>query len=128
MLLRGLGQHVRGDGDRLLGAARLRVLGGLQDLRPVPVQPHRVGTERAAGLARGGGALHPVIAVGVVAGEAAGLVAGGLGGPRVVLRGLRRGGGAGQRGEFQQAHVVGTKHRGGPHGGLPGFPAALMPG
>jgi hypothetical protein len=61
VFLRGLGQHVRRDGDGLLGAAGLRVLRGLQDLGPVPVQPHRGGAERAADLAHGGGALDPVV-------------------------------------------------------------------
>jgi hypothetical protein len=71
VFLRGLGQHVRGNGDRLLGAAGLGVLQGLQDLRAVPVQGHRRGAERAADLARGGGAGDAVVAVGVVSGEAA---------------------------------------------------------
>ena len=43
-----------------------------------------------------------VVAVGVVGGEAAELVAGQLGGLAVVVRGLLSGGGAGQRPEFQQ--------------------------
>src|SRR6185437_9096091 len=41
MFLRGLGEHLRRDGDRLLRAAGLGVLRGLQDLRAVPVQGHR---------------------------------------------------------------------------------------
>ena len=43
-----------------------------------------------------------VVAVGVVGGDPAELVAGELGGLAVVVRGLVRGGGAGQRPEFQQ--------------------------
>jgi DNA-binding CsgD family transcriptional regulator len=43
-----------------------------------------------------------VVAVGVVGGEAAGLVAGEFGGLAVVVRGLLAGGGAGERPEFQQ--------------------------
>ena len=48
------------------------------------------------------GHCDPVVAVGVVGGEAAELVAGQLGGLAVVVRGLLFGGGAGQRPEFQQ--------------------------
>ena len=73
-----------------------------EDLGAVAVQGHRRRAQRAADLARGGRALHPVVAVFVVAGEAAELVAGGLGGLRVVRRGLLRRGGAGERPEFQQ--------------------------
>jgi hypothetical protein len=40
VFLRGFGEHVRGDGDRLLGAAGLGVFGGLEDLGAVPVQGH----------------------------------------------------------------------------------------
>jgi hypothetical protein len=69
VFLRGLGEHVRRDGDGLLGAAGRGVFGGLQDLRPVPVQEHRRGPERAADLAHGGGTLDPVVAVGVVGGD-----------------------------------------------------------
>ena len=78
------------------------MLRGLQDLRAVPVQGHRGGAERAADLAHGGGALHPVVAVGVVGGEAAELVPGQLAGLAVVVRGLLFGGGAGERPEFGQ--------------------------
>jgi hypothetical protein len=73
------------------------MFGGLQDLGPVPVQEHRRGPERAADLAHGGGTLDPVVAVGVVGGDPAELVAGQLGGLAVVVRGLLFGGGAGQR-------------------------------
>src|SRR5947207_166091 len=76
------------DGDGLLGAAGRGMLRGLQDLRPVPVQEHRRGAERAADLAHGGGALDPVVAVGIVGGEAAELVAGQLAGLAVVVGGL----------------------------------------
>jgi hypothetical protein len=44
--------------------------------------------------------LHPVVAVGVVGGEAAELVPGQLAGLAVVIGGLLFGGGAGQRPEF----------------------------
>ena len=67
VFLRGLGGDLGRDGDGLLGAAGRRVLGGCEDLRAVPVQGHRGGPERAADLAHGGGALHAVVAVGVVA-------------------------------------------------------------
>src|ERR1039457_5255328 len=77
-------------------------LGGGEDLGPVPVQPHRGGPERAADLAHGGGTLDPVVPVGIIAGEAAELVAGELGGPGVVRGGLVPGRAAGQRAEFQQ--------------------------
>jgi hypothetical protein len=72
------------------------------DVPAAAVQPHRWRPERAADLARGGGALGPVAAVFIVAGEAAELVAGGLGGLRVVCRGLRGSRRAGERPEFQQ--------------------------
>ena len=75
---------------------------GLQDLRAVPVQGHRGGAERAADLADGGGALDPVVAVGVVGGEAAELVPGQFSGPAVVIGGLLCRGGAGERPEFGQ--------------------------
>jgi hypothetical protein len=97
VFLRGLGEHVRRDGDGLLGAAGLVVLRGPEDLGPVPVQGHRGGAERAADLAHGGGAGDAVVAVFVVGGEAAELVAGQLGGLAVVVRGLLFGGGAAQR-------------------------------
>jgi len=71
VFLRGFRIHFGRDGEGLLGAAGLRVLRGLQDLGPVPVQPHRGGPQRAADLACGGGALDAVVAVGVVGGEAA---------------------------------------------------------
>src|SRR5262249_15616719 len=91
----GLGHDVPGgSGDRLLGAAGLGVFRGLQDLRAVPVLGHRCGPERAADLAHGGGAGDPVVAVLVVAGEAAELVAGELGGLAVVACGLFWGGDA----------------------------------
>src|SRR5262249_29446087 len=102
VFLRGLGEHVRGDGDGLLGAAGLGVLRELQDLGPVPVQGHRGGAQRAADLAHGGQAPDPVVAVMVVSGEAAEVVAGQLGGAAVVVLGLPAGGGAGERAEFQQ--------------------------
>src|SRR5262249_56300256 len=102
VFLGGLGEHVRRDGDRLLGAAGLGMFWGLQDLWPVQVQRHGGGPQRAADLARSGGALHPVVAVGVVAGEAAELVPGQLGGLAVVGGGLLFGGGAGERPELQQ--------------------------
>ena len=78
------------------------VPGGLQDLGAVPVQPHRRGAERAADLSRDGGALHPVVAVGVVGGEAAELVPGQLGGLAFPVCGLLFRGGAGERPEFHQ--------------------------
>ena len=82
VLLPGLGADLGRDGDGLLRAAGLGVFRGLQDLGPVPVQEHRRGAQRAADLARGGRALHPVVAVFVVGGEAAELVAGQLAGWR----------------------------------------------
>jgi hypothetical protein len=78
------------------------MFGGLQDFRAVPVQHHRLRAERAADLARGGGAGDAVVAVGVVAGDPAGLVTGQLGGLAFPVRGLFPGGGAGERPEFQQ--------------------------
>ena len=66
------------------------------------VQRHRCRAERAADLAHDRGAHHPVVAVGVVAGDPAEFVAGGLGGLLVVGGGLVRGGVAGERSEFQQ--------------------------
>ena len=75
---------------------------GHEDLGPVPVQRQGGGAERAANLAQGGRALDPVVAVGVVCGEAAELVAGQLGGLAVVRGGLLGGGVAGWRPEFQQ--------------------------
>ena len=79
-----------------------RVLGWGEDLRPLPVQGHRGRAQGAADLAHGRGAGDAVIAVGVVAGDPAELVAGGLGGLLVVCIGLSRGGVAGERAEFQQ--------------------------
>ena len=73
------------------------MLGGLENLRAVPVQGHRRRAQRAADLAHGRGAGDAVVAVFVVAGGAAELVAGGLGGLRVVRGGLFRGDVAGQR-------------------------------
>ncbi len=102
MFLRGLGEHVRRDGDRLLRAAGLGMFGGLEDLGTVPVQGHGRGAERTADLGHGGGALDAVVTVGVVAGEAAELVAGQFGGLTVMVFGLVFGGGAGERGEFEQ--------------------------
>jgi hypothetical protein len=102
VFLPGFRVHLGRDGDRLLGAAGLRVFGRGEDFGSVPVQPHRGGAERAADLAGGGGALDAVVAVGVVGGEAAEFVAGGFGGLRVMVRGLCGGGGAGERDEFQQ--------------------------
>jgi hypothetical protein len=78
------------------------VLQGLEDLGAVPAQCHRRRLQRAADLARGGGALHPVAAVFVVGGEAAEFAAGGLGGLRVMVRGLLFRRAAGQRPEFEQ--------------------------
>jgi len=102
VLLCRLGEHVRRDGEGLLCAAGLGVLGGLQDFRAVPVQSHRRGAVRAADLAHGGRALDPVVAVGVVSGEAAELVAGGLGGLRVMRCGLLPGRARGEGPRFQQ--------------------------
>ena len=94
MFLPGLGRDAGPDGDGLLGAAGGRVLGRGEDLGPVPVQGHRLRAERAADLARGGGAGDAVVAVGVVGGVPAELVAGELGGLLVVggdlLAGWRR--------------------------------------
>ena len=78
------------------------MLGRLEDLRAVPVQGHRRRPQRAADLAGDGGAGNAVVAVFVVAGDPAELVAGGFIGLRVVRGGLFRGGVAGQRTEFQQ--------------------------
>jgi hypothetical protein len=64
------------------------VLGRGEDLGAVAVQGHRRRLQGAADLARGGGALHPVVAVLVAGGEAAEFVAGGLGGLRVMGGGL----------------------------------------
>ena len=66
------------------------------------VQGHGGGAERAADLAHGRGAGDPVVAVGVVGGDLAELVPGGLGGLLVMRAGLLRGGVAGQRAELQQ--------------------------
>src|SRR5579875_2275534 len=93
------GLHEQGKGGTVMVCW---VLQGLQDFRAVPVQGHRRRAERAADLPCGGGAGDAVVAVGVVAGEAAEFVAGGLGGLRVMLRALLRGGGAGQRPELEQ--------------------------
>ena len=78
------------------------MLGRGEDLGPVAVQRHGGRAQRAADLAHGGGAHDPVVAVGVVGGDPAELVAGELGGLLVVRGGLVRGGVAGQRPEFQQ--------------------------
>ena len=78
------------------------MLGRGEDLRPVAGQRHGGRAQRAADLAHGRGAHDPVVAVGVVAGDLAELVAGGLGGLLVVRGGLVRGGVAGERAEFQQ--------------------------
>ena len=75
-------------GVRISGRSRSRVIdAGRSGQRILPV---------AAGHG------DAVVAVGVVGGEAAELVAGEFGGLRVVRGGLLRGGGAGQRPEFQQ--------------------------
>ena len=58
-----------------------------------------------------------VVAVGVGGGEAAGLVAGGLGGLAVVFRGLCRRGGASERPELQQGTGVAGQYR---------FPLVMM--
>ena len=102
MLLPGFRVDLGRDRESLPGAAGLRVPGRLEDFGPVPVQGHRGGAERASDLAHGGGALDPVVAVLVVAGEAAEFVAGELSGAGVVRGGLPAGGVAGQRPEFQQ--------------------------
>ena len=102
MLLRGLGAGLGRHRDGLLGAAGRRVPGRGEDLGPVAVQRHRGRAERAADLAHGRGAHHPVVAVVVVGGDLAEFVPGGLGGLLVVGGGLVRGGVAGERAEFQQ--------------------------
>ena len=79
-----------------------RVLRRGEDLGPGPVQGHRCGPQRAADLAHGGGALDAVVAVGVVGGEAAELVAGEFGGLAFASAACSAGGGAGERPEFQQ--------------------------
>jgi hypothetical protein len=96
VFLRGLGEDARRDGDGLLRAAGLGMFRVLEDLGPVPVQGHRCGPERAADLARRGGAPHAVVAVLVVGGEAAEHVAGQLAGLAVVVRGLVFRSGAGE--------------------------------
>jgi hypothetical protein len=67
-----------------------------EDLGPVAGERHGGRVQRAAGLAHGRGAGDPVVAVGVVAGDAAELVAGELGGLLVMRAGLAGGGVAGQ--------------------------------
>jgi hypothetical protein len=84
VFLAGFSCDVRADGDGLLSAAGRRVLGRGEDLGPVPVQRHGGGPERAADLAGDSGAGGAVVAVGVVAGVPAELVAGELGGLLVV--------------------------------------------
>jgi hypothetical protein len=102
VFLPGFGGHVRRDGDGLLLAAGWRVPGRGEDLGPVAVQGHGGGPQRAADLPHDRGAGDAVIAIGVVAGDPAELVAGGLGGLLVVGFGLFRGGVAGQRAELEQ--------------------------
>src|SRR5262249_32910377 len=80
----GVSGTAGGDGDGLLLAAGGRVVGWGEDLGPVAVQGHGGGPQRAADLARGRGAGDAVVAVGVVAGDPAELVPGGLGGLLVV--------------------------------------------
>jgi len=82
--------------------ARAPQFRGLEDLRAVPVPGHRCRLQRAADLARGGRAGDAVVAVGIVAGEAAELVPGSLGGPGVVRGGFFRCGAARQRPELEQ--------------------------
>ena len=102
VFLPGLSCYCRGHGDGLLGAAGRRVLWRGEDLGPVPVQFHGVRAERAADLAGGGRAGDAVVAVGVVGGVPAKLVAGELGGLLVVRGGLPGGRAGRQRREFQQ--------------------------
>ena len=78
------------------------MLGRGEDLRPVVGERHGCRAERAADLAHGRGTHDPVVAVGVVAGDLAELVAGGLGGLLVVGGGLVRGGVAGERAELEK--------------------------
>src|ERR1700691_846679 len=129
VFLRGLGGGLGRDGDGLLCAAGRGVLRRGEDLGPVAVQRHRGGAERAADLADGGGALDPVVPVGIVAGEAAELVAGEFGGPGVVRRGLVPRLAAGQRAEFQQGAGRGraVQAAGGDDGAVVGaFGAAVV--
>jgi hypothetical protein len=95
-------RDLRWDGDGLLDAAGRRVLRRGEDLGAAAVEFHRLGPVGAADLARGGGAAGPVVAVGVIGGEAAEFVPGELGGPGVVRCDVVYGGVAGQRPEFQQ--------------------------
>ncbi len=73
-----------------------------RSLGPGPVQFHRGGAERAADLARGGGAGDPAVAVGVIGGDRAELVLCQLGCLCVVRGCLLFGGGGARRPEFQQ--------------------------
>src|SRR5216683_598383 len=102
VFLRGPGRHLGRDGDGLLVAAGRRMLRGCQDLRPRPVRGHRLWPEGAAYLAHGGGAHDPVVAVFVISGGPAGLVAGEPGGLSIVRGDLLAGGVAGQGAESGQ--------------------------
>ena len=82
------------------------MLGRGEDLRPVAGERHGGRAEGAADLAHGRGAHDPVVAVGVVAGDAAELVAGQLGGLLVMRADLAGGGVAGQRAEFSSVRGV----------------------
>ena len=104
VFLRGLGVDLGRDGDGLLGAAGGRVLSRGEDLgrsRSRAMESAGGGS----GSCRCGGALRPVVAVGVIGGDLAELVAGGLGGLRVVRGGLFSGRAGGQRPEFQQGRA-----------------------
>ena len=86
-------------GVRISGRSRSRVI--------------EAGPERAADLAHGGGAGDAVVAVGVVGGDPAELVAGELGGLLVVRGGLLRRWRRGRSGpEFQQRRGVCAGSRG----------------
>jgi hypothetical protein len=100
VFLRGFRGDLGRDGDGLLIAAGGRVLGRCEDLGPVPLQGHRGRAQGAPDLAHGGGAHDAVVAVAVVGGDAAELVAGGLGGLPVMGFGLFSGGVPGERAEF----------------------------
>ena len=76
--------------------------GGVRICGPLPVAGHGGGPERAADLARGGGAHDAVVAVSVVGAGPAEFVPGEFGGLGVVRGDLLWGGGGGQRPEFQQ--------------------------
>jgi len=72
-----------------------------EDLGTVAGQRHGRRAQRAADLAHGRGAHHPVVAVGVVAGDLPEFVAGEFGGLGVVRGYLLGGGVAGQRAELE---------------------------